>query len=84
MRHFKYTAPINTWGKFQRQTIQSAFQQWLVPHRMPIKCNGTADMKYERELSKYNSKRNRDAVGLVRAFGSPTWFKGCYPNAEND
>lgn len=84
MRHFKYTAPINTWGKFQRQTIQSAFQHWLIPHRMPIKCNGTADMKYERALSKYNARRNRDAVGLVRAFGSPTWFKGCYPGAEND
>jgi hypothetical protein len=84
MRHFKYTAPINTWGKFQRQTIQSAFQHWLIPHRMPIKCNGTADMKYERALSKYNARRNRDAVGLVRAFGSPTWFKGCYVGAEND
>ena len=84
MRHFKYTAPINSWGKFQRQTIQSAFQHWLIPHRMPIKCHGTADMKYERALSKYNARRNRDAVGLVRAFGSPTWFKGCYVGAEND
>ena len=84
MRHFKYTAPINPWGKFQRQTIQSAFQHWLIPHRMPIKCLGTADMKYERAPSKYNARRNRDAVGLVRAFGSPTWFKGCYVGAEND
>ena len=69
MRHFKYTAPINPWGKYQRQTIQHAFQQWLVPHRMPIKCNGTADMRYERELAKYNAKRNRDAVGLIREIG---------------
>lgn len=84
MRHFKYTAPINPWGKSQRQTIQSAFQHWLVPHRMPAKCDSVAAWRFERDLSRYNTKRNRDAVGLVRAFGSPTWFKGCYPGAEND
>jgi hypothetical protein len=42
--------------------------------------------RYERELASFdmNKDRNRSAVGLVRAFGSPTFFNGAYRNAEND
>jgi hypothetical protein len=51
-----------------------------------VKADSMATWKYERELGSFgmNKDRNRSAVGLVRAFGSPTFFNGAYKGAEND
>ena len=88
MKHasFKYAPPISTWAKGRRVTIQHAFQQWIKPMTMMNRYRSLEDWKYERELCNLaNHKRlHRGAVGMVRAFGSPTFFRGCYVGAEND
>ena len=66
-------------------TIQQAFRHWVQSYKRG-KAKGMAIWRYERELASFgmNKDRNRSAVGLVRAFGSPTFFNGAYKGAEND
>lgn len=84
----KYTPPISTWAKGKRITIQRAYQHWLKPTTMMKRYRSLEDWNYERELSRPLNhkfgKLHRNAVGMVRAFGSPTFFRGCYVGAEND
>ncbi len=84
----KYTPPISTWAKGRRITIQRAYQHWLKPTTMMKRYRSLADWRYERELSRPLNHKfgtlHRSAVGMVRAFGSPTFFNGCYKGAEND
>ena len=84
----KYTPPISTWAPGQRITIQRAYQRWLKPTTMLKKYRSLRDWRYERELCRpLNNnfgKLHRNAVGMVRAFGSPTFFRGAYIGAENE
>jgi hypothetical protein len=66
-------------------TIQQAFRHWVQSYKRE-KAKGMAIWRYERELASFgmNKDRNRSAVGLVRAFGTPTFFNGAYKGAEND
>jgi hypothetical protein len=85
MRH-KFHARKNPWAAHGgRMTIQQAFRHWVQSYKR-VKADSMAVWKYERELGSFgmNKDRNRSAVGLVRAFGSPTFFNGAYKGAEND
>jgi hypothetical protein len=66
-------------------TIQQAFRHWVQSYKRE-KAGSLMIWKHERELASFgmNKDRNRSAVGLVRAFGSPTFFNGAYKGAEND
>jgi len=68
-----------------RMTIQKAYRDWAQPYRS-MKADSMAAWRYERELASFrdNKDRHRSAVGMVRAFGSPTFFNGAYKGAEND
>jgi hypothetical protein len=86
MMHRKFYARKNPWAAHGgRMTIQKAFIHWVQPHKAE-KASSMSAWRYERELASFdmNKDRNRSAVGLVRAFGSPTFFNGAYRNAEND
>ena len=86
MMHRKFYARKNPWAAHGgRTTIQEAFRHWVQSHKRE-KADSMATWKYERELGSFgmNKDRNRSAVGLVRAFGSPTFFNGAYKGAEND
>ena len=86
MTHRKYYARKNPWMPHGgRMTIQQAYRNWIRPYRAE-KANSMMAWRYERELASFinNNPRHRSAVGLVRAFGSPTFFRGAYRNAEND
>lgn len=82
----KYTPPVNEWGKGMQRTLQSVFTQYVKPYykEAPTKVRGVNDRKYEFWLTKQSMRRNRDAVGMIRAFGVPHFFKGCYVGAEDD
>lgn len=80
----RYMPPISKWARGQHTTVQAAFQHWMRPYKKPVRYNGVADMKYERQMARYDRRRNRSTVGLIRAFGAPQFFRGCYPGAEND
>jgi hypothetical protein len=85
MRH-KFYARKNPWSPHGgRMTIQQAFRHWVQSYKRE-KAKGMAIWRYERELASFgmNKDRNRSAVGLVRAFGSSTFFNGAYKGAEND
>jgi len=85
MRH-KFYPRKNPWAAHGgRMTIQQAFRHWVQSYKRE-KASSMAIWKYERELGSFgmNKDRNRSAVGLVRAFGSPTFFNGAYKGAEND
>ena len=85
MRH-KFYARKNPWAVHGgRMTIQQAFRHWVQSYKR-VKADSMAVWKYERELGSFNMNkdRNRSAVGLVRACGSPTFFNGAYKGAEND
>jgi len=85
MRH-KFTARKNPWAAHGgRMTIQKAFRHWIQPYKRE-KATSMAIWRYERELASFgsNKDRHRAAVGLVRAFGSMTFFNGAYKGAEND
>ena len=83
---FKYTPKCNKWGKGTQRTLQSVFTSYVKPYPTlePTKTRGVKDMKYEFWLTKQSKYRNRYAVGMIRAFGVPHFFKGCYVGAEND
>jgi hypothetical protein len=86
MMHRKFYARKNPWvAHGGRITIQEAFRHWVQAYRRE-KASSMATWKYERELGSFgmNKDRNRSAVGLVRAFGTPTFFNGAYKGAEND
>lgn len=86
MMHRKFYARKNPWAAHGgRTTIQEAFRHWLQVYKAE-KATSMAIWRYERELASFdmNKDRNRSAVGLVRAFGSRTFFNGAYRNAEND
>jgi hypothetical protein len=84
----KYTPMISDWAKGRRQTVQVAFQHWLQRGVMEKKYKSMETWRYDRALMRpLNSefgKHHRGAVGLVRAFGAPNFFRGCYVGAEND
>jgi len=85
MRH-KFYARKNPWAAHGgRMTIQKAFRNWAQSYKRE-KADSMATWKYERELASFgsNKDRSRAAVGMVRAFGSPTFFNGAYKGAEND
>ena len=86
MRQGKFYARKNPWAPHGgRMTIQQAFTHWVQLYKRE-KASSLAIWKYERELASFgsNKDRHRAAVGLVRAFGSPTFFNGAYKGAEND
>ena len=86
MMHRKFYARKNPWSPHGgRMTIQQAFRHWVQSYKRE-KAKGMAIWRYERELASFgmNKDRNRSAVGLVRAFGTPTFFNGAYRGAEND
>lgn len=85
MRH-KFYARKNPWMPHGgRMTIQQAFSNWVQSYKRE-KANSLEIWKYERELASFSNNRDkhRRAVGMVRAFGSPTFFNGAYMGAEND
>jgi len=86
MTHRKYYPRKNPWMPHGgRMTIQKAFRHWVQPYRAE-KADSMMAWRYERELASFRDTkdRHRAAVGMVRAFGSPTFFRGAYRNAEND
>ena len=85
MRH-KFYPRKNPWSVHGgRMTIQRAYRNWVRPYK-PLKADSLNEWKYERELASFsnNKGRHRSAIGMVRAFGSMTFFNGAYRNAEND
>ena len=84
----KYTPMISDWAKGRRKTVQQALQDWMKPCVMATKYKSLESWRYDRDLMRpLNSaycKQRRSAVGLVRAFGAPHFFRGCYVGAEND
>lgn len=85
MRH-KFYARKSPWAPHGgRITVQQAFKHWSQPYKRE-KATSVVIWKYERELASFrmNKDRHRAAVGMVRAFGSPTFFNGAYKGAEND
>lgn len=86
MKHRKFYARKSSWAAHGgRMTIQQAFSHWVQSYKRE-KAGSLMIWKHERELASFrmNKDRNRSAVGLVRAFGSPTFFNGAYKGAEND
>jgi len=73
----------SNWSVGKRITVQRAFKQFVALYK-PVKASSLAGWKFERELATMNVRRNRGAVGLVRAFGATMFFNGAYKGAEND
>lgn len=83
---YKYSVLKNPWvAHGGRMTVQQAFRHWIRIYK-PAKANSLAAWRYERELASFrgNRKRNRSAIGAIRAFGTTTFFNGAYRGAEHD
>jgi hypothetical protein len=82
----KFFPRKNPWAAHGgRMTIQQAFSNWMQPYKR-MKADSMAVWRYEREFASFgnNKDKHRRVVGMVRAFGSPTFFNGAYKGAEND
>ena len=82
-RHTAFFPRKSTWAKGARHTVQWVFRQYMQRYT-PSRTRGVADVKYEKWLRKQNRYRNRDTVGMIRAFGAPNFFRGAYIGAENE
>jgi hypothetical protein len=84
LTRFKYRAPIPK----RNTTVQKAFRTYTKPEYPDPNVKQTSMMawRYDRDINRpqFPSKRIRWAIGFIRAFGSPHFFKGSNKGAEND